>query len=236
MILKTKLGKNIALDLDKWQISSATTCSIHDEVEDDYILENRSLQRARLSKSIIRDNELPINNGQIQLSDGLYEYYFLQSQREASERRMNQLFEQHKDLIFQHQELILSKGEYYLLRPQLLKSGGAYIGGFTYCLGTLLESFHDRERIYFEEIQSYQDLYLISLQGSPLSGRYVASFWCEDLRKVVEISSDKSKFFSGPLFDNLKQFKKVIGKSPIGIKLDHQDKIFEQLLDDIRKI
>jgi hypothetical protein len=67
---------------------------------------------------------------------------------------MNYLFSENKDLIFSNRQIVLSKAEYYLLRPSLLTSGGGHFGGSIYTLGALFEAIENGTHIYFENWKS----------------------------------------------------------------------------------
>jgi hypothetical protein len=51
--------------------------------------------------------------------------------------------------LWQRDLFVLSKAEYYLLRPSLLVSGGIFIAGFIYTLGALFEAIENGTYVYF---------------------------------------------------------------------------------------
>jgi hypothetical protein len=100
---------------------------------------------------------------------------------------MNYLFSENKELIFSNRKIVISKEEYYLLRPSLLVSGGIFIGGSIYTLGALFEAIENGTHIYFEKLEVYKKLHLISITGSPLSGNISAVFWSDPTHKFVHL-------------------------------------------------
>jgi hypothetical protein len=68
-----------------------------------------------------------------------------------------------------------------------LVSGGSFIGGFIYTLGALFEAIENGMHIYFENLEGFKKLHLISITGSTLSGRLGALFWSDATHKFVHL-------------------------------------------------
>jgi len=234
MDFKTKSGKLLSIDLEKWTITNQRTCKIIEEEDDDYIIENKTKQIAKVSKSIIRDNRIDIIDSHVEFSKGIYDYYFLEKPRVEAEKRMNDIFNQNIELIFSNRELVLSKAEYYLLRPDYLTSGGAYIGGFSYSLGALIDSFKSGKHFFFEELGGFKKMYLIQLGGSPLSGAYIATFWADEERKIVRLGSGKGISFPMPFSVILNEFRSMV--SGVANIIDFQDQAIEKLVKEINEL
>jgi len=122
---------------EKWVISEIRFCNVIGEEDAHYLLENKYKKVVKILVSLIHANNLKIIDNQIELSESLYKIYFLDQIRNDANKRMNVLFNENKELIFSNRQIVLSKAEYYLLRPSLLTSGGAHIGGSIYTLGAL---------------------------------------------------------------------------------------------------
>ena len=234
MDFKTKSGKFLSIDLEKWTITSQRTCKIIREEDDDYIIENKTKQTAKISKSIISDNRIDIIDSHVEFSEAIYNYYFLKESRVEAEKRMNDIFEQNIELIFSNRELVLSKAEYYLLRPRYLTSGGAYIGGFSYSLGALIDSFTSGEHFFFEELSGFKKMYLIKIVGSPLSGAYSATFWADEERKIVSLGSGNGISFPMPFTEVLKEFRGMV--SGVANCIDFEDQVIEQLVKEMNEL
>lgn len=180
---------------------------------------------------LIHANNLKIIDNQIELSESLYKIYFLDQIRNDANKRMNDLFNENKELIFSNRQIVLSKVEYYLLRPTLLTSGGAHIGGSIYTLGALFEAMENGTHICFEKLEGFKKLHLISITGSPLSGSISALFWSDETHKFVhsrEINDNPAVNFS-----LLSEFRKL---QNIPYNIDFADIAMEQLLNEINGI
>jgi len=137
MDFTTNSGRSMTFDHEKWVISESRFCNVIGEEDAHYLLENKYKQVVKILVSLIHANNLKIIDNQIELSESLYKIYFLDQIRNDANKRMNVLFNENKELIFSNRQIVLSKAEYYLLRPSLLTSGGAHIGGSIYTLGAL---------------------------------------------------------------------------------------------------
>ena len=137
----------------------------------------------------------------------------------------NTLFNNNIDLIFQNRELVLSKKEYYLLSPIQLTSGGAYIGGFSYKLGELFDSFESGGHFYYEEFGGFKKMYLVSTQGSPLSGTHTFVFWSEKERRIIKRDECHGSL-PRPWAESYGRFMKILKRVKV---LDEEPEINVQL-------
>ena len=231
MNFTTNSGRLITFDHEKWVISESRFCNVIGEEDAHYLLENKYKQVVKILVSLIHANNLKIIDNQIELSESLYKIYFLDQIRNDANKRMNDLFNENKELIFSNRQIVLSKAEYYLLRPSLLTSGGAHIGGSIYTLGALFEAIENGTHIYFEKLEGFKKLHLISITGSPLSGRISALFWSDETHKFVhsrEINDNPAVNFS-----LLSEFRKLRN---IPYNIDFADIAMELLLNEIKGI
>jgi hypothetical protein len=130
-------------------------------------------------------------------------------------------------------EAVLSKAEYYLLRPRLLSSGAAYLGGFSYSLGTLIESFKSGHHFYFDEFGGFKKMYLVATAGSPLSGINGSTFWCADKRKIVHFKPGKGIGLPKPFIRSFMKFSEMVKQWP-NQNIDFQDQAIERLIHEIK--
>ena len=231
MDFTTNSGRSMTFDHEKWVISESRICNIIGEEDAHYLIENKYKQVVKILVSLIHANNLKIIDNQIELSESLYKIYFLDQIRNDANKRMNDLFNENKELIFSNKQIVLSKAEYYLLRPSLLTSGGAHIGGSIYTLGALFEAIENGTHIYFEKLEGFKKLHLISITGSPLSGSISALFWSDETHKFVhsrEINDNPAVNFS-----LLSEFRKL---QNIPYNIDFADMAMEQLLNEIKGI
>ena len=231
MDFTTYSGRSMAFDHEKWVISESRFCNVIGEEDAHYLLENKYKQVVKILISLVHANNLKIIDNQIELSESLYKIYFLDQIRNDANNRMNNLFNENKELIFSNRQIVLSKAEYYLLKPSLLTSGGAHIGGYIYTLGALFEAIENGTHIYFEILEGFKKLYLISITGSPLSGSISALFWSDETHKFVhsrEINDNPAVNFS-----LLSQFRKL---QNIPYNIDFADIAMEQLINEINGV
>ena len=228
---QTKYGRELELDLSLWKIDEGFGyCKIVDRSEDLMLLENDYRDRFWFREDLIHSNEIPIVNNRLVLPETLYEYWFLKDFRRESKEALDQLYEQHAALIFHNRDLVLSKAEYYLLKPSALKSGFAYSGGRNYSLGKLFESIESGNHIYYPEFKGYKKLYLVSMSASPLSGHVSkAVFWSDETREFVKLDStttlpDGFGTAQGKAFINLMSGKEIT--------MDREDKAMQNLISD----
>ena len=74
----TKYGRNLEIDLSKWKIDkNSRNCEIIEISEDYLLLENKYKDRFSIPEHIIKANNYNIVDNTIDLSEGLYENYFL---------------------------------------------------------------------------------------------------------------------------------------------------------------
>ena len=233
MEIKTRDGKILKLDTTRWLISTSGVCKVLSETEDHYLIRNANNLQAKIPISIVRDNNLTIVDDHISLSDGTYKHYIVDPERTRANERFNRMFLKHCGLIFANMDVVLSKAEYYLLRPQMLNSGGAYIGGFSYSLGALIESFKSGHHFYFDEFGGFKKMYLVATAGSPLSGSHGSTFWCAEERKIVRFKPGKGPGLPNGLSSSLKKLSEML-KPASSKHIDFQDQAFERLIQEIK--
>jgi len=231
MEFRTILGNQMTIDEEKWIMTSNPTCKIIGETQDHYTLENSSKRKINIPKSIIQDNHLEILDNQVNLGKVVYYNYFKKNTSLESSQRMDKLFSKHFEDILRNRKVVLKKPEYFLLRPTPLTSGGMFTQGFTYALGSLVESIESGNHTRFEEFYGHRDLYLLKCSGSELSGSFWAIFWSDYSSKIVEFSSRKGHSLPMSYISLLKDFKsKVTG---VEIRIDFQDEAMEQLINEV---
>jgi hypothetical protein len=231
----TKYGKNLEIDLSKWIIDEdIRNCEIIEISEDYLLLENKYKDRFSIPEHIIKANNYNVVDNMIDLTEALYENYFLNKFKSESQSQLDTLFEKHASIIFQNKTVVLNKAEYYLLKPSILSTGFTYTGGKTYTLGNLVESFESGNHIYYDEFCGYEKMFLISMAASPLSGTiFNAIFWSEKTNEFVRFNSE-SKF--------PKCFNTSVGWSLFNmlksedIKIDRQDIAIKNLIKEINNV
>ncbi len=230
--LTTRYGRKLPFDEQRWSLRIENyTCQIVGEREDDYLLLDANTLVTWVPKATIRDNAYEILGDEVTLSASVYAKWITSPRVIQSQLRFQELFSTHRDLLFANRQQVLSRGEYFLLNPDLLQSGGAYIGGFRYSLGALLEAMEEKAPgVYFEEFAGHRDLYLVCLSGSPLSGIHHSLFWSEEEQQLIRINSSQSRL-PGGFMAAIRAFKEAVNQGSGG--LSYPGEALEQLLGEL---
>ena len=228
----TRYGRKLRFDEQHWSLRTQNhTCQIVGERENDYLLLDANTLVTWVPKATIRDNAYEIVGDEVTLSAGVYAKWITAPRVVQSQLRLQQLFSAHRELVFANRQQVLSRGEFYLLSPDLLCSGGAYIGGFRYSLGALLEAMEEKAKgVYFEEFAGYRELYLVSLTGSPLSGIHDSLFWGEEQQQLIRITSSQCRL-PGGFMAAFRAFKEAVNQG-LG-EFTYQGEALEQLLGEL---
>jgi hypothetical protein len=229
--LTTPYGRKLAFDEQRWSLSTGNfTCQLIGEREDDYLLLDANTLVTWVPKAIIRDNAYEIIGDEVTLSEGVHAKWITSPRVIRSKTRFQELFSSYRELLFAHRQQVLSRGEYYLLRPDLLQSGGAYIGWFRYSLGSLMEAIEQKAPgVYFENLAGHRHLYLITTSGSPLSGIHRSLFWSEE-QGFLSLSSSECPL-PGGFLTVLRAFKAAVDEGAFG--LTYQEEALELLLEEL---
>jgi len=230
--LTTRYGRKLPFDAKRWSLNRSNyTCQIVGEREADYLLLDANTLVTWVPKATIRDNAYEIVGDEVRLSAGVYANWITLPRVYQFQNRLQELFMAHRELLFRNRARVLSRAEYYLLYPDLLRSGGAYIGGFRYSLGTLLEAMEEKAPgVYFEEFAGHRDLYLVCLSGSPLSGMHHSLFWSDELQQFLKIDSSQSRL-PGRFLAAIRAFKEAVNPGSGG--LSYPGEALEQLLGEL---
>jgi len=230
--LTTRYGRKLPFDEQRWSLRTDNyTCQIVGEREADYLLLDANTLVTWVPKATIRDNAYEIVDDEVTLSEGVYAKWITSPRLTQSLQRFDELFSPHRELLFANRQLVLSRAEYYLLYPDLLRSGGAYIGGFRYSLGALLEAMEEKAPgVYFEEFAGHRDLYLVCLSGSPLSGMHHSLFWSDELQQFLKIDSSQSRL-PGRFLAAIRAFKEAVNQGSVGLSFPGE--ALEQLLGEL---
>jgi hypothetical protein len=228
----SKYGRNLEIDLFKWTIDEdCRNCEIIEISEDYLLLENKYKDRFSIPEHIIKANNYNIVDNRIDLSEGLYENYFLNKFKSESRNQLDILFEKYASIIIQNRTVVLNKAEYYLLKPSILSTGFMYTGGKTFTLGNLVESFESGNHIYYDEFCGYEKMYLVSMAASPLSGTiFNAIFWSDKTNEFVRFNQESKfpKYFNTSVGGSL--FKMLKSED---INIDRQDEAIKKLINEI---
>ena len=231
MNINLRNGKILSLDKNKWSFSANTICSILEKDDDVFEIQNKNGITAMIPKSIIYDNNYEIIDNEVTLSEALYNHWILNPYIKKSNEKFNELFSRNSDLIFKYKEVVLTKAEYYLLRPNELHSIAGWGRSISYSLGALIESMLSGNHYYFEEFETYQKMYLISIKRNTINGIVRSEYWCSEENKIVSFSSQKNKNMLSEWNNEFFFIEKMpkVSRASVGLK----DKAIEQLINQL---
>jgi hypothetical protein len=231
----SKYGRNLEIDLSKWKIDkNSRNCEVIEITDENLLLENKYKDRFSIPEHIIKANNYNVVDNMIDLTEALYENYFLNKFKSESQSQLDILFEKHASIIFQNRTVVLTRAEYYLLKPRILSTGFMYTGGKTYTLGNLVESFESGNHIYYDEFCGYEKMFLVSMAASPLSGTiFNAIFWSDKTNEFVRFNSESKwpKYFNTSVGGSL--FKMLKSED---IMIDRQDEAIKKLINEINAV
>ena len=226
----TQQARTLEINPKDWEIPSEVLLKVLREEEDSFALLDHNGYQVDFPKSVFQDNHLEIRDDTILMSKSLYTHYFspgFLNRIDGINWEITQNFGQ----LIKHKELILSKAEYFLMRPYILNCGAVFMGGFIPCIGAVLESWtlSDDLTLYDMEEEGQR---LISLRGSPMSGSYSATVWSEKKQAVdYRNSSESAPALPDRFMFWFKKFLALRERYPIRIEADHV--AMHQLLAEI---
>lgn len=130
-------------------------------------------------KTLVRVNSLKIENGNIKLSQSMYDTWFkpklLSQLNELSEKLFRNF-----DMVVKKSNIILADAEFSNIHLPFLKSTILYGDSISYPLGKLLESW-----TYNEELRVLPSAYMLKINVSPLSGFNNYTAYSLKSRKII---------------------------------------------------
>ncbi len=217
----TEAGLTLEINPDDWAVPEELKLELIHEKEDSYVLQDHNGYQIDFLKHSFHDNHLKINNGSVIMSKSLYMHFFSAGFLKRIDG-LNWKVTQNFALLVKHKDLILSKAEYFLMRPYILNCGAMYMGGFTPCLGAVLESWTRSDDLTLYDMEE-EGQRLISLRGSPMSGSYSATVWSEKKQAVdYRNSSERAPALPDRFLFWFKKFMALREKYPIQIEADHR--------------
>jgi len=196
-----RAGQTLSLDTQKWNFSRHRTCRIKENLDNGYLIENSNGLEGFIRHNQLTDNQLSPKDGFVVLSEGLYKGIFENLIKANQHNFLNQTFDKQAKRIFQAKEALLSKAEFFLLRPNKLYNICPYLRPFHLCIGALVLAWEEQPDLYFPFIHGKANCYLMSVSGSVLSGRHSYYLWSETDERIHGFNSLKH-----PLPGNIKRY------------------------------
>jgi hypothetical protein len=225
-------GQTHHIDPERWMISKNPRCQIVGEDENAYTIVNANGIRGLILKELVRANKLPIKGNQLRLTAGLYEECLVKPYKKQSANSLSAIFRTHAGHIIRNRALVYQRAEYFLLHLPQLHCSLAYTGNYPYGLGALLEAWEYLPDFHFDEFGGYEDMYLVSVSGSPLSGNHSTIFWSAAQNELLYFDSKSPHKLPLPLNHYVKLFhQELIQRYPYHFDLN--DVAMELLLHEI---
>ena len=234
MEIKLRNSNQFVVDIEKWIISSNPTCEIINETTEEFIFQNRNGIKSQIKKEILLANEIEIQGNQLLLTNSMYNFYIVEPERIKSKEQFNKLFLENRTIIFQQKELILARPEFYFLRPNSFACGSSLGPAFNFCLGTLIESIKSGSHYRLDSFLGHQNLFLVSVKGSLLSGSFCSTFWSETEKEIITFNSQESQLLPDSFSEIVSKFRELM-KEKIKIEIDFQVEALQLLLAESTK-
>lgn len=221
-------GSTLSLNLEEWKYAKNHMVEVTSENEDTYIIRNHNGIIFSIPKEIININNLQVLNNSIELTEGLYSHYVNDMTYKNEDEKFNKLFLDNLDIIFSNPELIFTRAEYFLLKPDLLFSGAIYGGAYRYCIGGLLEFWRTSDCLQISNLDGLPRCYMVRITGSGLTNSRSALLWDVNDHKKISLSNKDSLNLPDGIHYYLKIFSEIDRKYPY--KIDFQLKALEDFL------
>ena len=222
--MKFQNRKGKWLEVDDGVLTENYTVSIKKEQPSYLDLSDADGLSARIQKSIIESNQLKVTDHEVQLPESIYNHYFLPIRKQREKEATDKLKENF-GFIMGNQERIMNHGPYFLIRSDFLTSGTSMAGSINFCLGSLLESWKESEELILETDSSR--IYIISVQGSTLSGHFNITGWSPE-KGVIEFENPGQK----RLIDIIQHLNTWGANYRYRLRANFQQ--IEKLLDDLQ--
>jgi hypothetical protein len=208
-------------EIDPYWTTPNRTVNLISESDEYLLIQDYQGLVASIAKGVFRSNNMEIPKGQFELDQSLYQHYFSKSKEKRKgelDWRLLEVFNKvlcNEDL----KQLIVNTPEYYLIRPIWLTSMAVFAGSCSNTLGAMLQAWDMSNDLLIHNINakkftnrsarqnqledgSYskqdqpefvcvQELWLMSVRGSPLSGSHQSFAWCSECKEVYVISNHK---------------------------------------------
>jgi hypothetical protein len=179
-------GNLLEIDLESGRYQSSWTVQITGETEQYWLVTDQNGIEVPLHKMLPEINRIPFGDGRLELTEYLYRHHFglqVELMALAEEQRLLERFPE----IMAHQDLVLGRAQYYLIRADFMVSGTmARFFGHGVCLGGLLENWLYTNDLRIDHDTARGPLYLISFWCSILSETvYAAKFWAPRAKAVL---------------------------------------------------
>jgi hypothetical protein len=176
---------------------------------------------ASIAKGLFRSNHEDVPSGEFDLHPSLYRHYFSGSVQKRKAVLDAELLRALPDILADPslQRLVIDTPEYYLIRPEWLRSGVSFGGGSQATLGAMLQAWSSSDELMIHNMNAIRwsnsqpkreqmevsvsvsdepngiryvpELMLISVRGSAMSGSHSTLAWCTATKEVYVINTSQ---------------------------------------------
>jgi hypothetical protein len=223
-------GSVLELDAKKWCISQNTVVRIISEDQEKYEVENENGIQASIRKEDLARNELMVSDDSIDLGTELYHKHIVHPAQWNIHHRAHTLYENNQATIFKNPRIVLSKAEYYLIKPKWEYSTCLYRPNVHPTLGQTMECLIHNELTHLSN-GTYRFKHLVTVDGSELQGAVYATYWTGSGFTGIRRESAHEELDPYPkTYDRLAK----LYANPPALNIDFHDLAILDLLNEIK--
>jgi hypothetical protein len=208
-------------ELDPFWMSPDTHISVISESDSHVLIRSSQGLVASIAKGVFRSNHIDPPSSEMDLDPSLYRHYFKDPTHNRKGDLDERLLKSLKDILsnLNHQQLVINTPQYYLIRPEWLRSGLAYGGSCQATLGAMLQAWNASDDLCIRDMKAQKltylypkqkqpealssdgaitndlrcvpELMIMHVNGSPLSGSHSTRAWCRETKEVYVINTSQ---------------------------------------------
>jgi hypothetical protein len=249
-------GKDLSID-SLWTTPNYTVTFLSES--DGYILiQDVQGTVASIAKGVFISNHQHVPTDDFLLDPSLHRHYFKEASLHRKENLDFKLLRKLKSILEDStiRKYILQTPHYYLIRPRWLRSSLAYGGGCQATLGAMIQAWASTKKLQHKNIKALwyiylykdyvteeelanksplriiQELNLMSINGSPLSGMHSAMAFCTQTNDIYLINNRHGcSSLPGGVLQNFKKLHEVAQR--VDFQIQHELLAIEQLLREL---
>jgi len=208
-------------ELDPFWMSTDVHVSVIIESDSHILIRNSQGLVASIAKGVFRSNHMEPPTGEFDLDRSLYRHYFKDLAENRKYELDGRLLKSLTGILTnpEHQQMVIDTPEYYLIRPEWLRSGVAFGGGCQATLGAMLQAWNASDDLCIKDMKARKLMYLypeqkqtevvsadgtktndmpcvpelmiMHVNGSALSGSHSTRAWCKETKEIYVINTSK---------------------------------------------
>lgn len=179
------------------------------------ILRNYDEVEVSIPIELLRLNNISTSETKVHLTTGLYQKHFVEEKKRLN-HIASEAFYHNLPTILRNRDTVLSNPEFFHIRADVLYCGAAFISGYSYSLGALLECWSTSDDLKISE-----DYHMVTISGSPFSGAFASLIWSDDKNQLMAISSRRGDKLPKNFLWYWKVFKELHIKHPERLISNH---------------